>query len=144
MIYLRSHRWYAVVPLKPRVSILTHVLVPPCFIKGIYPGGWRCTVPVLSYGSFWIPAQPNSTSGWGSCASPFLLPPFQGVFPPRSQVLNSPGKASHVLRAGVQVYLRRGKCYYGNYNSIKKQSVAVSIQDHKNAHQFNSFLLETL
>lgn len=65
------------------------------------------------------------------------------MFPPRSQVLNSPGKASHVLRAEVQVYLRRGKCYYRNYNSFKKQSVAVSIQDHKNAHQLNSFLLGT-
>ena len=97
-----------------------------------------------------IPAQPDSTSpyesqslGSGSCGFPFPFPPFQGVLPlpPRSQVLNSPGKASHILRAGVQVYLRRGKCYYGNYNSFTKQSVAVSIQDHKNAHQLNSFLL---
>lgn len=130
--------------LKPRISILNHVLVPSCFIKGEYPGGWRCTGPELSYGSLWILAQPNSASGWGNCTSPFLFPPSQGVFPPRSQVLNSPGKASHTLWAGVQVYLRRGKCSYGNYKSIKKQSVAVSIQDHKNAHQLNSFLLETL
>ena len=79
----------------------------------------------------WVPAPGASL--------PF--PPFQGVFPPQSQVLNSPGKASHILWAGVQVYLRRGKCYYGNYNSFTKQSVAVSIQDRKNAHQLNSFLL---
>lgn len=105
--------------------------------------------PELSFGSYWIPALPNSTSsseaqplGKGSCASSFTSPPFWGVFPPPSQVLNSLGTASHVLQARVQVYLRRGKCYYGNYNSIKKQSIAVSVQDHKNAHQLNSFLLQ--
>lgn len=89
--------------------------------------------PLLS----WTPLDALSPSLWGFPS----FPPFQGVFPPQSQVPNSPGKASHILWAGVQVYLRRGKCYYGNYNSFMKQSVAVSIQDHKNAHQLNSFLL---